>query len=291
MLATNTIDAIKTVVGNALNLEINTIIKKEMSGCKMPSNRREAFWDIATAYHYKLVELECREAMHSWDSAGILSFWELRQCAAREMKAILKRREEGKALANDDENLSMLGRIKTQSEQLVSIFSNLAVRELQKTNATTSFSREAFAQQAEQFVKEYIDKHSVNIQDMDMENLEEDARFAFAQTSEVWNNDITRERMQNVPDLDLDTAQLTTIRKIWEIGTEEILMQTVIQIDGDVTTRIAERLMQDNKTIEYQRALVFKLHDQAVSTSVNFWANLIKTISSIGLALLGKNIN
>jgi hypothetical protein len=100
-------------------------------------------------------------------------------------------------------------------------------------------------------------------------------------STEEWNNDIDRERMNEIVDLDLTIDQITLIRKAWELGTEQIMLQTVIQIDGDVTTRMSERFAMDfNQT-------VFDIHNNSISTSTLFWANLVKTLSEMAGKSLG----
>ena len=110
--------------------------------------------------------------------------------------------------------------------------------------------------------------------------------YAPDHTSEVWNNDISMEEINQIPDLDLTTEDTLTIRKAFDLGTEEIAMQTIISIDGDVTTRIArEFATSPNQT-------VLNLHNEAINISIKFWDNLINTIMSIAgqtfKAILGK---
>ena len=93
--------------------------------------------------------------------------------------------------------------------------------------------------------------------------------------SELWNNDIARRRMNQIGDLDLTPQQITLIRKAWEIGTERIVLQTVIQIDGDVTTRLSERFAKTpNDTL-------LQIHNDSIETSTRFWSNLVKTLGDI----------
>jgi hypothetical protein len=78
-----------------------------------------------------------------------------------------------------------------------------------------------------------------------------------------------------VPELNVTPKDLLLIRKVWELGTEEIAMQTVIQLDGDVFTRIAPK---------YVRAVhetLHKIHGDGVRTSVSFWNELIGIVSNL----------
>jgi hypothetical protein len=81
----------------------------------------------------------------------------------------------------------------------------------------------------------------------------------------------TRER---APDIELLPAELMTIRKIWDLGTEEIVMQTVIQLGGDVVTRLhsAYATQRDNPLV--------RIHDASVSTSISTWNKLVETVGA-----------
>lgn len=79
----------------------------------------------------------------------------------------------------------------------------------------------------------------------------------------------------------LGTDDRLRIRKIWEIGTADIAMQTVIQIDGDVVTYVQPY---------YARAAhreLHALHRQSVEASMTMWATLIQTISALITGLVG----
>ena len=67
----------------------------------------------------------------------------------------------------------------------------------------------------------------------------------------------------------LDGEDATRIRKIWEIGAEHIVAQTVIQIDGDVITRIQDGLS------DQQIQSVMLLQKSGVDTGVGYWKTLL----------------
>jgi hypothetical protein len=75
----------------------------------------------------------------------------------------------------------------------------------------------------------------------------------------------------------LPADQFVTLRKIWEIGAEEIVMQTVIHIDGDVMTRVQPDKVGD--------AELCAIHDASVATSVKLWQGLVST-----LRVLAENV-
>lgn len=73
---------------------------------------------------------------------------------------------------------------------------------------------------------------------------------------------------------------LVLIRKAWELGVEEIAMKTVIQLDGDVITRVQERYATE------EHATVHKLHNIGVSTSLEFWKTLVDIVESFITSLV-----
>jgi len=69
-----------------------------------------------------------------------------------------------------------------------------------------------------------------------------------------------------LPRLSADDA--TRIRKIWEVGVERIVAQTVIQIDGDVITRLQEGLN------DQELSNLLQIQQSSVHTAVRYWSTL-----------------
>lgn len=84
----------------------------------------------------------------------------------------------------------------------------------------------------------------------------------------------------------VSAADRAQIRKIWEIGAERVLIQTVIQVEGDVITRISPEIQSSDK----QHLL--PIHQDCVKTAMQTWAALIGIaeglISAVGKAVLGR---
>ena len=89
------------------------------------------------------------------------------------------------------------------------------------------------------------------------------------------------------PGEELPVDAFLALRKIWEIGTKEIAMQTVIHIDGDVMTRVHPRYAG-----AAGRDLV-AIHQSAVLTSTQSWQSLIDTLGAfvegVGRLLFGRS--
>ncbi|HUB13583.1 MAG TPA: hypothetical protein VMB34_16665 [Acetobacteraceae bacterium] len=80
--------------------------------------------------------------------------------------------------------------------------------------------------------------------------------------------------------LRLPAEQAILLRKIWEIGTETVVMQTVVQIDGDVVTRI-----QPGHQTTADTAL-HAAHRQSVEVSFRYWQFLVDTLSRFAGAMV-----
>lgn len=71
------------------------------------------------------------------------------------------------------------------------------------------------------------------------------------------------------------------LRKIWEIGTEQVVAQTVIHIDGDVITRIQDWVRQPGGEV------VFAIHRQGIDVAVGSWRSLIDVIGQVAGGAVG----
>lgn len=85
---------------------------------------------------------------------------------------------------------------------------------------------------------------------------------------------------------ELSPTQSLRLRKVWDIGTEEIVAQTTIHLTGDVLMRISPRL----QTAEGKALL--DIHKDAVSMSTAYWRDLMNaavTLATVAArALIGE---
>lgn len=80
---------------------------------------------------------------------------------------------------------------------------------------------------------------------------------------------------------DLKTADIVTIRKAWDMGTETVVMQSTIQIDGDVVTRVLKgRDTAANSTM-------IGVHRDAVDVSFRYWSFMVEALGRFA----GKAVN
>jgi len=74
-----------------------------------------------------------------------------------------------------------------------------------------------------------------------------------------------------VPVLPLATDEVINLRKIWEVGTETVVMQSMAQLDGDIITRI-----QKGRDPAHDQA-IHDLHRQSLESALRHWKFLGET--------------
>lgn len=74
--------------------------------------------------------------------------------------------------------------------------------------------------------------------------------------------------------LNLDLRDRMMLRKAIDIGVEKIVMQTRIGIDGDITTRISQEFSE--KPVQF----VLDMHNTSIQMSVNFWEKIFEALVS-----------
>ncbi|MFV8751596.1 hypothetical protein ACNOYE_13715 [Nannocystaceae bacterium ST9] len=91
--------------------------------------------------------------------------------------------------------------------------------------------------------------------------------------------ELLKVRRKRVPLAELGLDERSTIRKIWEMGTELIVAQTCIQLDGDVITRLSTDLVHGHDP--EVRAMLLTVHRESTSLGVQHWKFLIDTATKV----------
>ena len=73
----------------------------------------------------------------------------------------------------------------------------------------------------------------------------------------------------------LDSEAATRLRKIWELGTDQIIAQTIVQVDGDTLTRFQRGVDDDVRTY------YLNIHNQGVHTAIRQWKVLFDAFSAL----------
>jgi len=266
---------ISSTLYDLTHLEINTIIKDEMDASKAPDSVRLLLHSIASKYHNKLIDLGekyCLEILGTpkvpaaspdekdlnyfrdpviYDGSSYLSFRELRQRALDAIEKVRNNRNLIVNLTEDKVNadLKMLGRIATISQDL---------RNILQTKERLRLKR-----------KDEKDVSTVPNGELD-----------FDKASQVLEFRTMKERDARKFEPDLDLRQLMVIQKANDMGTESVMMQTIIGMDGDVTTRISQAFA--NNPVPF----ITDIHQNAITTSVEFWKTLVNIVVEFGKQLI-----
>lgn len=72
------------------------------------------------------------------------------------------------------------------------------------------------------------------------------------------------------------------------LGTDPILLETIISLDGDVTTRLSEAWLEAADDPDGRRMkTALELQQMGIKTAVSWWSSLIELVSNVGTTLLG----
>ncbi|SNY59056.1 hypothetical protein [Paractinoplanes atraurantiacus] len=82
--------------------------------------------------------------------------------------------------------------------------------------------------------------------------------------------------------LPLSMDEVLVVRKVWEVGVESIMIQTVAQLDGDIVTRL------DPAHVSTTDSPVHTVHRASVETAYQYWRFLIETAVQFGGRLLSR---
>ncbi len=217
-------EKIGKIAEDLTNIEVNTIVRQNITGRKMPSPRH-ALIKIAKKYRNKLSLMGITISSDEKIRPGSYEYFNLIQQSASDQIKFLENKAKGDGLSEDEEGeLLMLHRIKGNSDQLEGIFNSLKLRMGKDESWANNYSHQ-------QVEKLKFGKDSVS--------------------------------------LPLTQDEIVLIRKMWDMGVEEIAMQTVVQLDGDVINRIQQ------KYADKRWEVIHNLHNQNVRISVGYWKDLV----------------
>ena len=119
-----------------------------------------------------------------------------------------------------------------------------------------------------------------------IKNNSDRIRLALSDTGEKSNNysrSMIAKLIKDDPDNDLDLeSDYSVILKLWELGTEEIAIQTIIDLDGDVTTRVLPKFSDDDSIVLHE------LHNASTNLSFKYWKSLIEIIKDFFESIFSK---
>lgn len=262
-------ELVRTTIYDLTHLEINTIVKDEMNASKAPDNAWLLLNSIAAKFHKKLKdygnkyqeEIEGKVSLDNeinyfrgevvYGGCSYLSFIELIERAKSAITTIREHKSQLVNLGEDEVNadIKMLERIITISKDLRNILQTKEKQRLKRGDEKPP--RPAPPGELDFDIYDNVKKF----------------RTMTAREAEKY-------------DLDLDLRQMMVIQKANDVGTERVVLQTIIGLDGDVTTRISQSFVNDPVPF------VLDMHQNATSTSVEFWNNLVNIVVDFGKQLL-----
>jgi hypothetical protein len=250
-------EKVSTTLYDLTHLEINTIIKDEMIASKAPASPRLLLYSLSTKYHEKLVSLgekykpllqpESTSSVNIfrgemvYKGSGYDSFKEL---SDRADNALLMMKEYAGKNQPPDEDLN-------SDIMMIKRIHNISddVRRILRMDGVDPCR---------------------NKKDLDFDNIDMVNKF----------RNMTSHQAEKF-ELNIDLRQLMVFKKANDIGTERIVLQTIIGMDGDVTTRITKSFA------DQPVPFIQQMHHDAIDISVDFWKLLINVVVRLGESIIG----
>lgn len=250
-------EKVSSTLYDLTHLEINTIIKDEMIASKAPASPRLILHTLATKYHDKLMALGVK--YKNTLQTGALSGTNLFR---GEMIKLGSGYESFKELSDRAENSIRLLREYLENNHASADLINPDIMMLQRIHNISDDIR--------RILKVKNVDPCEGKQDSDFDDPEVVKKFRSLTAGEA-------EKFE----LNLDLRQLMVFKKANDIGTERVVLQTVIGMDGDVTTRVSKSFA--DQPIQ----LISLMHQQAIEISVDFWKSLVTVVVKLGESLVG----
>jgi hypothetical protein len=249
---------IKKLAADLLRLEINTIVTENLSGSK-PNNFRRLLFDLAEDYRLRVARYD---TMFKGSSSFATQNTEIKM----------------EGISNLNGGQQAYQELVKTSERLVGVFSE----KIEKMPDGAEKERE----RSRMILMIRIYEQSRLILDIFRQLHEEaDAHLAAGGTNDpetypnlLWDNDYSLPQIEKIKDYDLTPDQMGVIRKAYEIGTQYILLQTAVQIEGDITTYVTTKFLEMPLA---EQEILLKMHDTATNTSIRLWQYLFQTIGSL----------
>jgi hypothetical protein len=265
----------KDIATDLFNIEVNTILDKYISAQKMP-NPRHALIDIGREYYSTLAEMDSTadesdlEEVRKWEEIEVKniygSFYAFDAYRTRANRLINDRKkrlqdepERKDALTPDQ--LSILPRIKNNSDLLKGLFSGLCSRD-QDLNPELENRCKLIPEK--ELNPNTLVELSFSINEPQTRSL----------TNAYTRSDLTNDI--GILPLPLNEYEVILVRKLWEVGTAVIVMQTIIQVDGDVINRLNPIILEAETYPKLQ-----EYHKTGINIALDHWAGLVEVAKEL----------
>jgi hypothetical protein len=278
------VEQFRDIASDLLNIEVNTILDNYISAQKMP-NPRHALIDIGREYYTALTEMGSiddgsdLEEVRKWEEIDVKNIYgsfgafDAYRTRAKRFIDDQKKRLQDEPDSKDDltlEQLSILPRIKDNSDLLKGLFSALCSRD-QDLNPELGNQCKA------------IPEKDLNPNTLVEVSFSIDEEHAKSLTNAYTRSDLTND-MSILP-LPLNEYEVILVRKLWEVGTAVIVMQTIVQVDGDVISRLNPIIL---KNVTYPKLQEY--HQTGINIALDHWAGLVEVAKELAVAA-GRGIS
>lgn len=250
-------DFINDLANDLLRLEVNTIVKDQLL-CDKPRSHRWVLHDIAEDY---------RELLISYTVSSVVP-------VIGEKQGVMR-----KEFKNLNSGLASFLEIQQFAEKKRDEFKHELERvQLTENQADVLNERvmlcERVIRQSQQIIDLFLD-----LQNTSTDPIESD-------------NEFPAMRLNHLKDLNLSPSQVSIIRKAHEIGTQRVLLQTVVQVEGDITSYLTTRFLHFP---EREQKMIKEVHESSIMTSIRMWQYLFQAVSRLAgtvfTGVTGKQIN
>ncbi|MDX2378854.1 MAG: hypothetical protein QNM02_03750 [Acidimicrobiia bacterium] len=262
-------DTLKRVLDDLLNIEVNTMVKPGMTGRKMPAFGH-ALLDIHAGYERWLnrYSIELNAQWSRFRGTPVAEQFRVARIGAG---------EEAKWWVIQDG--ALIDRLETAA------LTESAVDALQLFEATRTEARVA------EEVHRLLDgRRGYSVRDggdvilMRIVRNCDQLKSILERVGTGGTVMLSRGTAAGITDADTDKLpreDLITVRKAWEMGTEEIAMQTVVQLDGDIVTRLNSAYAGE------EDQPVRDIHRESVGSALAHWQYLVDTVVALAKSGLG----
>jgi len=276
-------------------LEINTIIKTNMNANKISDNNRNALYQLAGTYATELDRLADKYEKKLPDNAktestgenffrrkrnfmggGVFSFREIGICAEEASKWLLNNNQDlGIEQEQSEEDHSMLKRIESKCFEMSNMLQLHLIKD-EKEEDPLKFEKELG-----EFIKE---KNYNDLLEAKLDRLKQryDQWIKVHSHKTHFAEETKEQFLRYSEDIELSFKNRLQLVKAYDIGLEQIMLQTRIEMDGDITTRI------NRKFAENPVQLIIDMHNLSVNISVAYWNKIFDVISSFFTKILDR---
>ena len=276
-------------------LEINTILKSNMNANKISDNNRNALYQLAGTYAMKLDNLADKyeelapatlqvnnpngsifRPQPRFLGGGVFSFREIGICAEEASKWLLQNNQNFSIPEDEsDEDYSMLKRIESKCYEISNMLQIQIIKENKEQDPLI------FKQELLEFMK---NNNYNNVLDAKLDRLKQryDEWITMDNHKKMYAEESKEEFLKYSEDIELSFKNRLQLHKAYDIGLEEIMLQTRIELDGDITTRISK------KYVDNPIPMILDMHNLSVNISVAYWNKIFDVISSFFTKILSK---